>query len=371
MRTRWTVSLVFLVLLAAGCGGEQKEPPLTVRVTNGASGEPVAGAEVKWIFADVDPTSGQYSRADEQAGTSDAEGKTIFTSLPESRAGKQEIFAIEINAAGYATSSHVDSFAFDAGRGMTVNFGILPEWGKSQVEGAVRDVATLAPVPDVAVTATATQREDSPAAASGDERFPQQKTFEATTGEDGRFVIPMEYYALDRESYWLVVQGKRDGWRYALYNMGALRGGRGRNISVNYARLGCDLFLVKEDDQISVHGEAHMPSGDPPPAGLSLTLRGVDFVGTCERGCHGGEPRPGQTIPITLDADGDFDAEIWARFAYCLAGGIEIRWGDESLIWRNSLAYGQKSAQGTLTFPDGSTVALDVAFVADRTASLR
>jgi len=252
---------------------------------------------------------------------------------------------------------------------MTVNFGILPEWGKAHVEGMVMDAATLAPLAGVEITATAARREESPAALSGDSRFPELTTFHGTTGEDGRYVIPVDYFALDRESYWMDVEGKREGYRYALYNMGALRGGRGRHISVNYARLGCDIYLVNDESEITVRGEARTASGSPPAAGVKLVLRGIDFVGTCERGCHGGEPQPGQTAPLTLDADGGFTAQVRARFAYGLANGIEIRWDDETLVWRHPIPAGQKNAQGTLTFPDGSTVSLDVAYVEDRTAS--
>lgn len=362
MRTRSHVRHVAGAILAAACilsGCSKGEPPLQVHLRDGVSGKAIAGAPVTWCFTEPDPETGALRRFNEASASTDAQGACTFPTLPPDRAGTRQDIMVEAKAEGFCIAAHIDSFTFRDGKGLVLDLGALPLWTEGTVTGRVVDAASGAPLAQASLLGTATRIPESPAEQNGDPRYLNTAQYQAITGEGGTFEMKVDHFALDRDSYWLTIEVKKDGYTYAVQDLGAAREVKGRRLDVNYARIHCDTWLSRDADSSRVTGRALDPSGKP-LAGADLMVAGVKYFNTCPRGCHGGEPHPVVIEPVVTDPEGRFGFWLTAPYLYGLAHGIRVARGGDFQYWRTPLATGTHEGEHRFEFADGATVELSV-----------
>lgn len=345
--------LLVTALAVASCG--KPSPPLTVRVVDGTSGAPIAGAQVIWAFAHPDSTTGQMVRTHDQTDSTGADGSCAFESMPEELRGSMQRFLIDASAPGFSYCTHVDSATFEGKRGVSIELGILPDKGEALIEGAVHDAVTRKPLAGVAVTALATLVPGGVAESTGDPRFEPRKGYTTTSDASGRFSIRADYFALDRSSYFLHVLGTLPEYRYAELDFGAHREVERGVIRANYARAECELYLAPEKRLVTLEAKVSAPRGVK-IEGQELVVATVQYVGTCDRGCHGGQPMTRELIPLTVGKGGEFRLEVSAAYAYALNAGVRVGKETELLFWRNPIPVGGKEGKFEFVFTDGTRV---------------
>lgn len=358
-RSKHTVALRLPLLAAAialvSCG--KASPPLTVRVTDGSTGQPVPGAKVIWAFARPDSATGQMVLSHEQTDSTGADGVCVFATLPEEMRGSSQRFLVDASAPGFLYCSHLDSVVFEGKRGVSYELGLLPQRGQGTIEGTVHDAITGEPIAGIAVSAVATIIPGGEAQMSGDPRFEPRREYTATSDASGNFSLAADYYTLDRTSYFLHVLGTGPEYRYAEISLGAHREEKGGTVRLNYARVACKLHLVPEKRKVTLDARVTAPRGTK-VEGTELVVATVQYVGTCERGCHGGQPMTRELIPLTVNDKASFQVDVSAAYAFALNAGVRVGKETELLFWRNPIPVGGTEGEYEFVFTDGMRVKL-------------